>query len=461
MKVQRTTAIALAGIGAWLVFVGITWAGGAPLGHDEAQYAIATRDVLAGDELRWFYLSRGMVVVTTPGIWLGAGEHALRVAPLLLGVGFVLATYVLARRVVGAASAAWAMVVLAGSANIARLSTNLLSDLPSTACLLAALAIIVDEIDRDAGPRWRLVVVSPLLAAAFYVRYGSAIPIAVIVVVSIAIGARTLVRRPWPVLATAASFAIFLVPHFLEARALIGSPLGILLESRDVPQQHHLTDGLVTYLTSNPFIFYGLIAPFVLVAGLVAVRGRDRRRLLVWLVAVGSFVAMGLTTHGMLRYIVFSVAILIVLGTDQVRQWLAMTPPKLGRVVAITLVVALGAAWLAVTVKQVRDGDPRGAKMRGIFTAARMIRTDAAGAPCIVIGYSSTQLEWYTGCRVPLVLDAGAAAEAHARHARVYLVRDATPIWAPKWQPVFADYPGHVRILGVDPVVEVARLDPP
>ena len=36
------------------------------------------------------------------------------------------------------------------------------------AALLAALAVIVDEIDREAGPRWRLMGAAPLLAAAFY-----------------------------------------------------------------------------------------------------------------------------------------------------------------------------------------------------------------------------------------------------------------------------------------------------
>lgn len=459
MMFQKTTAVALAGIGAWIVFAAITWAVGAPFGHDESQYAIAARDMLAGEEPRWFFLSRGMSVVAAPGIWLGASERALRLAPLLLGVGFIVAAYVLARRIVGAASAAWAVVVLASSAKIARLSTDLLSDLPAAACLLAAVAVIVDEVDREGGARWRLVLAAPLLAAALYLRYGSAVPIAVIIVASIAVGARTLARRPQPAIATALVFCVLLVPHFLDSHATTGSPLGILLESRTVPQQQHIADGLVTYLTSNPFVYYGWLTPFVLVAGVLALRMRDRRRLLAWLIGVGSLVAMGLTTHGMLRYIVFSVAILVILGTDQVRHWLAMAPPRLGRTVSIALALTLAAIWLLIASKRFHADDYRQHRMRGTLAAAKAIRADAAGAPCTVIGYHSTQLEWYSGCSTRLALDPG---EAHRRDERVYLVRDHTPTWAPMRQPVFSEFLGSVRVLAVEPfVVEVARLDPP
>ena len=393
MRAQVTTAIALAGIGAWLVFAIVTWAAGAPLGHDESQYAIAAKQLLAGDEQRWFYLSRGMNAVAAPGIWLGASERALRVAPLVLSLGFIVAMYIVGRRVVGAASAAWAIVVIAGSASIARLSTDLLSDLPAAACLLAAVAVIIDEVDRE-GARWRVVLAAPLLAAAFYVRYGSAVPIAVIAIASVVVGARTLAQRPMPVIVTALLFVALLVPHFVEARALTGSSLGILLESRAVPQQEHFADGLVTYVTSNPFRYYGLLTPFALVAGVLALRIRDRRRLLAWLIGVGSFVAMGLTTHGVARYIVFSVAILVVLGTDQVSAWLAKAPPQLRRGLSIMIVLALAAVWLRIVTKQLFAGDVRRNRMRGTLTAARLIRADAAGARCEVIGYHFTQLEW-------------------------------------------------------------------
>lgn len=454
--------IALAGAVAWLGFALYTWAGAAPLGHDESQYAIAARDALDGEPVRWFYLSRGMIVIAAPGIWLGETEHALRLLPLVIGVGFVAATWLFARRTVGAVSAAWALVVLAGSPTVVRLGTELLSDLPAAVCLIAALAVIVDEIDRPDGARWRLVLAAPLLAAALYVRYGSTVPIAVIVASSIVVGARTLARRPLPVIATALAFLVLLAPHFIQAHAETGSPLGILLASRGVPQQEHIADGLVTYLGSNPFRYYGTLTAPAMLAGLVALRLRDRRRLLAWLVGVGSLVAMGLTTHAQPRYILISITILVVLGTGQIVSWLAAAPRSLRRVIAAILAILLAAVWLKLLSRQPIAIAGRRHGMRATLAAAAVIRADARGAPCMLVGYDFTQLEWYSGCRAPLVMDANAIAQAHATKTRSYAVRDYTPRWAAAPQPVFTELPGRIQILLVRPVeVEVARFDPP
>lgn len=462
MESRWPTVIALAGVLAWLAFALYTWAGAAPLGHDESQYAIAARDALDGEPVRWFYLSRGMLVIASPGIWLGETERALRLLPLVIGVGFVAATWLFARRTVGAVSAAWALVVLAGSPTVVRLSAELLSDLPAAACLIAALAVLVDEVDRPDGARWRLVLAAPLLAAALYVRYGSAVPIAVIVGSSIVVGAGTLARRPLPVIATALAFVVLLVPHFIQAHAETGSPLGILLASRGVPQQEHIADGLVTYVTSNPLRYYGTLTAPAMLAGLLALRLRDRRRLLAWLVGVGSLVAMGLTTHAQPRYILMSIAILVVLGTGQIVSWLAATPRPLRRVVGAVLVVLLAAVWLKLLSRQPIAIAGRRHGMRGTLAAGAVIRADARGAPCMLVGYDFTQLEWYSGCRAPLVMDAAAVAHAHAAGTRAYAVRDYTPRWAAAPQPVFTELPGRIQILFVRPAeVEVARIDPP
>jgi 4-amino-4-deoxy-L-arabinose transferase-like glycosyltransferase len=457
---RRATLIALVGVGAWLAVAFLRWLAAPPLGHDESQYAIAARDWLAGDPPRWFYLSRGMTVVAAPGIWLGGSELVLRLTPMVLGVGFVLATYLVGRRSVGATSAAWALLVLASSRNVVRWSTDLLSDIPAAALLLAGFAVLLDEVDREDGPRWRVILAAPLLATALYVRYGSAVYIAVIVTASLAVGARTLVRRPLPVIATAGLFLVLLVPHFMQAQAKLGSPLGILLASRAVPQQEHLADGLLTYLTSNPFRYYGTLTPFALVAGLLALRVRDRRRLLTWIVGVGSLVAMGLTTHGMLRYILLPVALLVLLGTDQIIRWLALVPRTPRRVVSALIITALATVWLLLLRRQPHADDYRHHRMRGTLTAVDVITRDAAGAACVVVGYHYTQLEWYSRCRAPLVLDEHAVTAGHERGAKVYVVRDHTPAWVEKWNPELARMPGVPNILFVNPDVEVARFDP-
>src|SRR5262245_33123513 len=104
---RRTTAIVLAaGLAAWLAGAAIVWLSEPLLGHDEAQYAIAARELLAGAPARWEYLSIGMNAIAIPGLLAGGGELALRALPVALGLAFVLAAARLARGMFGGATAA-------------------------------------------------------------------------------------------------------------------------------------------------------------------------------------------------------------------------------------------------------------------------------------------------------------------------------------------------------------------
>lgn len=458
MRARLPLLLTLACVTAWFAIAAITWAGAAPLGHDESQYAIAARDALDGLPARWwFYLSRGMTAIAVPGVVLGEGERALRFVPLLIGgIGFAIAVCALARRAVGAtAIGGVALLAMAASRNVVRYSTDLLSDFPAATCLVAALAVIVDEIDRADGPRRRIVAAAPLLAAAFYLRYGSVLPIAVIVLASVAVGARAIRRRPLPVLATAGVFLVLLVPHFIEATTKTGSPLGILFIGSEVPQEHYLGEGLVTYVASNPFKLYGLAIPVVLVAGIVGVR-REPRRLLLWLVALGTLVAVGLTTHAQVRYVLLALAILAVLGVDALWRWL----PGRARVpVAATGIAIAAILWALLARKHLAADENRTARMRATFAAVGAIRADAAGAPCTVLGYHYTQLEWYSRCRAPLVMSADFARAALDRGDRVYLVRDDGPTMSDASHLELRDFTGaRFVILDVPGVVRVTRL---
>lgn len=473
MSSRRLLLVALAGIAAWFVIAALTWAVAPPLGHDESQYAIAAVDLLAGRSPRWFYLSPGMNVVAVPGIWLGASEHALRLVPLAIsGIGLAVSVWLVGlrslaatgTRATAATCAAIALLVLAGARGVARYTTDLLSDFPAAACLLAAVAVIVDEVDRREGPRWRIVVAGPLFAAAFYVRYGSVVPIAVIVGAALLVGARTLARRPLPVIVTAAAFVLLLVPHFLEAHRTTGSPLGILLASRAVPQQAYFAAGLVEYFAANPFKLYGFAIPFALAAGLLSGFSvwRDRRRLLVWLIAVGALVAIGITTHAQVRYALLSISLLTLLGVDQIRLWLARLPAAASRIAAGVAIAAIVLVWVNSARKHLGAADFRERRMQGTLLATAAIRADAKGRPCTVIGYHYTQLEWYSGCSAPLVMDGAFVAAAQQRGERVYVVTDYLPTWTHAPQPVLSELPGTPQMILQRPlVVDVVWLDPP
>lgn len=424
--------VLVAGLGAWLACAVLTWALATPIGHDEAQYALAARDLLAGEPLRWSYLSIGMVILSMPGVALGHGELAIRAVPVVTGLVFVLAATRLARRALGERAAAWLPFVLAASVCVARRSSENLSDLPATACLLLLVTLLLEEISREGGPSWRLVAAAPLAAAAFTLRYGSILPIAVIIASVLLVGGRAVARRPGPALATVAVGALLAVPHLLWAHHQTGTALGILHDSSAIIPAEL---GLWQYLTANPFSYYGTVATPLMLLGLASLwRRRDRARALLWLVAVADIVVVGLTTHAQSRYILLGITLLLVLGIGEACTLLERAPRALRALAAATVVFA----WLGVLLGLAHTDRNRRVAFEPVQAAGAVIREDAAGAPCAVLGRRTMQLEWWSGCSSELYTD-----ENMLQRRKVYVVvQHGLPE-----QPPLEAFPGTRRVV--------------
>lgn len=462
-----TRLVFAVGLAAWVAGAVAIWLAAAPLGHDESQYAISAKDLLAGAPARWFNLSQGTTLVALPGVLAGGGALALRFVPLLLGVGFVLAAWQVARRACGDATAAWTVAALAAARPFMRYSAELLSDMPAATCLLAATAVILGELrpgpagaggadGLDARPRWRIVLVAPLLAAALYLRYGSCVPIAFLGAAWLAFGWRELVRRPAPIVAAAALFLLLCVPHAWTAIELTGSPLGILLENRRVVPNRYVGEGLVAYLTSNPFVRYGWLTPPILIVGIaslpVLARSGARRAAFLWVVAIPSIIVIALITEAQVRYVFFGVTLLAILGVDTIRNAVERCPPRARRVIAVCAAAAIATVWGVVMHGQLRYGANRAASADApTFAAAAAIRADAAGRRCEVLGQHDPQLEWHSGCRAAQVV------AYPGPGVWLYVVRD----WTPGWQPELSGGPGrHTVILDRPGFVHVERVEP-
>jgi hypothetical protein len=414
--------VLFAGFAAWFVIAMIQWLVPAPLGHDEAQYAIAARDMLAGRDPRWFYLSQGMNALAVPGVLAGDSEIVLRIAPMLAGFAFIAIVALLARRVLSPITAAWGVAVLAGSRPLIQRSTELLSDMPSAACLLAACWVVVVELSRDDGPRWRFLVTAPLFAAAFYLRYGNSVAILVIGVAAVIVYGRGIVRGPGPVIAAAALFALLFVPHALSAHRLTGRVFGILLLGKQVPGGE-TGEGLVSYLTGSPWKYYGTLAPFVMIAGVLAIaRFRERGVRFLWLVAVADIVATGLVAPAQPRYIFLGSTLLVLLGVDTLRRSIESLPDRSRDLLAALTATAIVFSW-SITARQAARY-PGGARTRlaGILDAADAIRRDAHGRRCWLLSQRTTQLEWYSGCEGAWYIPW----DDVARGVPVYVVREDT-----------------------------------
>jgi 4-amino-4-deoxy-L-arabinose transferase-like glycosyltransferase len=451
---RRPLAIVLAaGIAGWLVLVAMTLGADPPLGHDEAQYAIAAQDLIEGKPVRWTYLSVGMDAFALPGVLLGGSELALRIMPALAGLALLLAAGWLARAAAGDAAAAWTVAVIAATHSIARRAAELLSDIPSTACLLAGTAIVMTELLREDGPRRRLLLAAPCLAATFYLRYGSVLAIAAISVPALVVGWRGVARRPGLAAGTIALFALLLAPSFLLAKATTGSALGIFLDSREVLGDQYVGQSVVTYMTSNPFLFYGMVTTPVMLAGLIAIRrARDRRVLLLWLIAVADIVAVGLTPVAQSRYVFLGIVLLVVLGVDEISRWVTARPPKVRRVLGGFAGVAVAASWVTVAVFTYTLDGSRARRSAPTLAAIAAIRDDARGAPCLAIGRRSTQLQWYTGC-----VSVHFAEPEEIANYRVYLVHEP----GGEHQPPLTDRAGVPRTLIERPELIVLRYDAP
>ncbi len=435
-----------AAVAAWSATAIASWVVGAPLGHDEAQYALAATARLHGGASAWHYLSIGMEVVAMPGVLLGGGELALRVVPVLGGIAFVLAVSRLARRQFDASTAAWSVVVLAGSLAFARRSAELLSDLPATACLVMATSVVIEQVGKADRAGWRLMLAAPWLAAAFYLRYGSLIAIAVIVGVGLIVGWPAVRRGIAPVLATAALFALLLVPHLVWSNDLTGSPFGIIRHSSDIISVYR--PSVLGYLAVNPLVYYGIAATPAVVAGVVAIRG-NRSVVMMWAFALAHVVLVGLTTLPQSRYVFFALALLIVLGTERIRWFLARFASRARFAIRVAVGVAALGAWIVTSIAAVSIAARRERTYEPTLTASALIHDDARGRACFVIGRHSTQLEWYSGCTtlrfVPLD-DLG----------RVYVVYHP----GQAHQPVLAELGGCHTPLLERADVRVLRLDP-
>jgi len=379
--------LVLAALLVWIAMALVGVVLGPTLGHDEAAFALLARG--GGPAGHWLYRSDGTVAIAKLGIALGGAVWQLRLANAVLSAGFVVAVFAVGRAALHARAGAWAAALIAGAHPMVERSAELLSDLPAAACLLGGIAILAGELDRADGPRWRIVVAGPLFAAAFYVRYGSAPVIAFAVGGAVLVWWRAVARRPIRMLAVVITLAVLVIPHLLRSRAATGTMLGILEVSAGMPRHAYVGEGLVTYLTSNPFVFYGaLLAPVAAVGliGLPWVRGRAPWYL--GLVGLAQLVSLGMKSHGQPRYVFVATALFVVLGVDRLAR---LDRPRL----ALGLIAT---SWLAVAIVNVLHERYLEDQYAPIVEAARVIRDDTGDRPCATVARIVPQLMWYTGC---------------------------------------------------------------
>lgn len=419
---RRGEVLLLAGIiGLFVLLVGRMIATGTLLGFDESIYALTARSWLEGTPATGWssHRSPGMSVLGLVPLLLGGGDAALRWIGLLFGVALLLVAWRLGRRIGGPAAGVLAVLAIAAIPDLQLNASLFLTDVAGTAVVLLLVLLVWDrfeertEEDRPLGVR-TLLLLAPVAAAAFYLRYGSSVPILFVTLGVLVVWPRRVLVGWRAVLAAAALLLLLLVPHLVVATIWGGTPWAIALGARDLASPAYPGEALGIYLRGFLSSVAGPVAGPVAIAGLLALGWHlgvgpradrtTRGYLLLIIPAFAVGLLLGVVALAQTRYVFVPLALLVTAGAVAVvRVWRRIGGPL--RPVLATLAVAVG-----VTV-MLNAGGGRIALLAAdapgqqyLAEAGRRIRADAiargsgAAPDCAILGYPVPQITWYSSC---------------------------------------------------------------
>jgi len=242
-----------------------------------------------------------------------------------------------------------------------------------------------------------------------HVRYGALAGIGAVVLAAVIVyGPRAWLRDGvWLAGATGVGLA-GLLPHLVWSQTVTGSPFGVIEAASDqVAGRMPTGSGLAWYAVAFPQRLAGDLGAVVILAGLAyaasvvarrrrdrwgAAAGRDERWAVVLAVAAAvQVLALGLTTHGEARFVLFAVFALTVVGV----HGLVVLPGRYGAAV-LGLVAVLAAVAVPGTTAFERD-------VLATVGLSRAATVEVGAAisdrhPCVVVTRYRPQLGWYSGC---------------------------------------------------------------
>lgn len=378
---------------------------GGALGHDESAYALKARQWLEGTPGTGWGMHRGigMSVFGYVVLALGGSEGALRMIGLVGAVGLAAGVWALGREMSRPLTGSVAAIAIIAGPHLLFRSTEYLSDVPSAALLVWCMVVIWRELGRREAPTYRLLWLVPLVVVAFYLRYQSALSLLLVGLVSLCLWWSKLRRRPGPVLAVIGLVLAALVPHFLFAMELFGSPFGIVLSTGENAVRTYVGQGLADYRAQFGWELAGWVGPIALAAAFmdIALGFRESetrvRQAFLLVPALAQVLMLGLISHGEPRFLFFPVALVVVAGAIGVDQRL-VRGRQWARAVAFGLaVVVAGSLGLSAVYARDRVGG-RSANNEPLQLAAALIAEDSPSRDCAVMTSNDAQVTFYSAC---------------------------------------------------------------
>ena len=379
---------------------------GGGLNHDESAYALKARHWFEGTTETGWNLHRGIAMSAYGYVVFAAGgdEGALRLLGLAAIVGFVIATWILGNKIDGKWAGPLAAMALMSSPVLLRRSTEYLSDVPSSALLLASMIVIWKQFGEREKPGYGLLWLLPFAWAAFYIRYQSVLSFTLIAI-TIGVLYWEKVKRGWrPTALTAVLGLLGLIPHFVFATSETGSPLGIILFTADVAGREYWGEGLVDYFLLMGWPLAAFVGPVAVVFFVWwLIRGWDStsergRCLFLMIPAAGQVLLLGVVSHGEARFIFFPLALTLiggVIGASVVmRAWRQRTASAVTLGLAVLLIGSL-----AMSASYVRRAvESRKVATVPIELAAEQLREIAGDGNCGVMTSYQPQITFYSEC---------------------------------------------------------------
>lgn len=379
---------------------------GGGLGHDESAYALKARHWIEDTPETGWSLHRGVAMSGFGYLVFQAGgdEGALRLLGLAAIIGFAGATWGLGNRVGGRWVGPLSAVALVSSPYLLRRSTEYLSDVPSSALLMACMIVVWKQFGERDKPGYGVLWLLPFAWAAFYIRYQSVLSFALIAITLVALFWDK-VKLGWrPIALTAGLGLIGLIPHFAFAVSETDSPLGVMLFTADVAGREFFGEGLVDYflLMRWPLAaFVGPMAVVFFVWWLIARWGSvsDRTRCLFLMIpAAAQVLILGVLSHGEARFIFFPLALTLIGGVTGVTVVVGGWRPTTRQAVSLGLVVLLVGS-LAMSVAYVRGAVDRRATATELVEIAAAEMLEASGnESCGVMTSYFPQVTYLSGC---------------------------------------------------------------
>ena len=384
---------------------------GGALGHDESAYALKARSWLIGTPDTGWQLHRApaLSILGLPLIGFTEAEMPIRLIGAGLAVLALGGVALVGRQFGGAWSAVVAVATVGASLSFLRRGSEFLTDVAAAGILLVIVWLVLLIVGGPETNDHRVWWLGPLVAAAFYMRYQSALAVVGIIVGVLIVWPR-IVAKLKRELGMAGGIAVLaLIPHLVWATVVTGAPWGIVLFTQRAAGREFLGDGLVDYLRFFPSDLAGPAGAALMALGIgwliwkgLTPQARDEAddmnvARFILIVVVIAVVPLGLVAHGEPRFVFFPVWLLIAVGSAFAVSLFRLVPLRY-QPAAVVIVVLLWLPLFTETVRRVdRNAEARGDTFAVVADASNAIQADGPGT-CATFPTYQPQVSWYSTC---------------------------------------------------------------